>query len=90
MTDIAITRGEHRYETHVDGHVAHLDFRRRGDVIDAYHTLVPRPIGGRGIAAALVERLVQDARAEGLTIRPSCSYVDVWLRRHPEHADLRA
>lgn len=41
----------------------------------AAHTVVPRAIGGRGVAAALVERLVEDARRQGFLIRPDCSYV---------------
>ena len=30
------------------------------------------------------------ARAEGLTVRPDCSYVAAWMRRHPESLDLLA
>ena len=32
-------------------------------------------IGGRGVAAELVERLVADARKQDFLIRPDCSYV---------------
>ena len=41
----------------------------------ATHTLVPEAIGGRGVAAELVERLVADARKQDFLIRPDCSYV---------------
>ena len=56
----------------------------------ADHTLVPPEFEGRGIAAKLVEALVADAREEGNTIVPQCSYVEAAFRRHPEWADLRA
>lgn len=62
----------------------------RGDVRIATHTLVPPEIGGRGVAARLVEALIADARAGQFRVDPACSYVDVAFRRHPEWADLRA
>ncbi|MBC2664661.1 N-acetyltransferase [Novosphingobium flavum] len=61
-----------------------------GPVRSANHTLVPRPLEGRGIARRLVERLVADAREKGYKIEPRCSFVEAQFRRHPEWADLRA
>lgn len=85
-----ITRESHRFVTYVDGHEAVIDFRKSGNVLDAYHTGVPQAIGGRGVAAALVKAMMDDARAQGEQIRPSCSYVAAWLKRHPDYADLSA
>lgn len=56
----------------------------------AEHTLVPPEIGGRGIAARLVEAMIADARANGFRINPECSYVAAAFQKHPEWADLRA
>lgn len=61
-----------------------------GDVRVANHTLVPREIGGRGVAAALVDALVADAREQGFRIVPQCSYVERKFDEHPEWSDLRA
>lgn len=52
-------------------------------------THVPSQIGGRGLAGELAEAALQWARAEGLQVNPLCSYVDSWIRRHPEYAQLR-
>lgn len=84
------TRGE--YHAHVPGSdlIGRLTWKARGGARIADHTLVPAEIGGRGVAAALVEALVEDARAEGFTIDPQCSYVEAQFRRHPEWSDLRA
>lgn len=60
------------------------------DVRVATHTIVPDAIGGRGIAAQLVERLVQDARKKGFKIVPQCSYVAAKFDQNPDWADLRA
>ena len=56
----------------------------------ADHTLVPPAIGGRGVAAALVDALVADAREQGFRIVPQCSYVAAKFRENPDWADLRA
>ncbi|GGD71328.1 GNAT family N-acetyltransferase [Croceicoccus mobilis] len=96
MSELKITRddgetgGEYRAHPEDTNHIGRLTYKKRGDVLIAEHTLVPPAIGGRGIAARLVERLVEDARAEGKTIVPQCSYVDAAFRKHPEWADLKA
>ena len=56
----------------------------------AAHTIVPRAIGGRGVAGALVDRLIDDARRQGFLIRPDCSYVARKFAENPDWADLRA
>lgn len=70
---------------------AELTWRQGGPgVIIADHTFAPPAMRGSGAAAALVARLMADARQKGLTILPSCSYVRAQFDRHPEWADLRA
>ena len=66
------------------------DHAGRGDVRVVTHTVVPKEIGGRGIAAMLVARLIEDARRDGFRIVPRCSYVAAKFDQHPEWADLRA
>lgn len=77
-----------RFWTDVDGRRNVCDYRRDGDTMVMVHTEVDPDLQGRGVAAALVEAAVVHARAHGLKIRPLCSYVRDWLRRHPEAADL--
>jgi hypothetical protein len=56
----------------------------------AAHTIVPQAIDGRGVAAALVERLIEDAQRQGFRIRPDCSYVARKFAENPGWASLRA
>ena len=58
-------------------------------VMDIRHTIVPKEIGGRGIAAALVKFALEYARSQGMKVRPSCWYAEEFLRRHPEYAAVR-
>ena len=60
----------------------------QGQARVAEHTIVPPEIGGRGVAARLVEALVDDAREQGFLIVPECSYVAAAFARHPEWGDL--
>ena len=60
------------------------------DVRIAAHTIVPRAIGGRGVAGALVERLVEDAGRQGFLVRPDCSYVARRFAENPAWVPFRA
>lgn len=79
-----------RFEVTVDGLLCQAAYRPVGDVLDIFHTGVPPALEGRGIAAQLVQAALAHARAHGLKVRPTCSYVAVYLRRHPEWADVQA
>jgi len=74
----------------VDGR-ARLDFTIRGPtLLSADHTEAPDAMRGTGVAMALVERLVADARADGVKIIPLCPYVLAQSKRHPEWRDVMA
>ena len=79
---------EQRFETTVDGRLCVLDYRIRGNTMLLDHTGVPEAVGGRGIASALVQFALDAARARGMDVVPNCSYVVVWITRHPAYADL--
>ena len=84
------THGAYRAAVPGGGRDAELTWVERGDTRIANHTYVPPEARGKGIAAALVEALVADAREQGFKIIPQCSYVEAAFRRHPEWAELRA
>jgi predicted GNAT family acetyltransferase len=77
------------FEALVDGLRCELDYQLRGSVMHIVHTGVPRALEGRGIAAQLVATALVHARAEQWRVVPVCGYVEVYMRRHPETADLR-
>lgn len=79
-----------RFEAWVDGLRCEADYVLDGQVMRMTHTGVPPALEGRGIAAALVNAALTWARAQHLQVDPLCSYVAVYLRRHPEWQDLRA
>ena len=80
-----------RYVHAADGKEAQMTFTRIGEkqiIID--HTEVPPAFRGQGIGEALVRRAVEDARMNGLKIRPLCPFAAAQFRRHPEWGDVLA
>lgn len=84
------THGAYRAKLSGADQEAFLTWKARGEARIADHTYVPPEMRGRGIAERLVEALIADARDQGFTIVPQCSYVAAQFRRHPEWGDLRA
>lgn len=77
-----------RFEIEIDGHLALADYRIDNGVMDLYHTESPPAFAGRGIASRLIRTALLSARARGLRVRPTCSFVAAFIKRHPEFADL--
>jgi uncharacterized protein len=77
-----------RFVATVDGHECEAAYRLIDGVMWLIHTEVHPALQGRGIAAALVQAALAHARAQGLKVRPACSYVRTYMRRHPETQDL--
>lgn len=95
MSEHEITRevggAQGRYVIAKDGLEAELAYSIASpSLIVANHTGVPVAWRSKGIALALAQRLVSDAKAEGVKIVPTCSYVDHQRKRHPEWADVFA
>lgn len=77
-----------RYVIRKDGAEAELTYSITSPtLVIADHTEVPDTFRGTGAGAALVARIVADARAEGFRIMPLCPFVNAQRRRHPEWAD---
>ena len=82
-----------RYVARIDGvdGEAQLVFTNRGPGrISADHTEAPQSMRGTGVALALVEHMVADARANGFKFVPVCPYVRAEARKHGEWSDVVA
>lgn len=79
-----------RFELPVHGQVCIAQYHLIDGVMWLTHTETPPALQGRGFAAKVVRAALDHARAHGLKVRPACSYVRTYLRRHPETQDLVA
>ena len=77
-----------RFEATVGGRLCIAQYRLIDGVMWLTHTEVPPQLQGRGHAARVVKAALDHARAHGLKVRPACSYVTSYMRRHPETHDL--
>lgn len=85
--------GRGRYVAHAMGanEAAEMTFSRLTDgayLID--HTYTPDALRGQGVARALFDHAIAQARASGVKIASRCAYVDAEFARRPELADLKA
>jgi uncharacterized protein len=96
MPEVTITRSDTdtkaRYEARipdVEG-AGELTLSKVSEtLVIADHTSVPEGMRGLGVGAALVERLIADARAAGQRIVPLCPYVRAQSQKHrTEWADV--
>jgi uncharacterized protein len=83
MLEIIHDSRAHRLSTELEGHTAILDYELDDKVMTITHTGVPRPIGGRGVAAQLMRSALDLAAANGWTVQPVCSYAVAYMKKHP-------
>ncbi len=79
-----------RFEVDVEGMRSVLDYEIHGTTIYFTHTGVPGPLEGRGIGKALAKAGLDYAREKQLKVEPACSFIRVYMKRHPEYNDLMA
>ena len=90
-TEVNRNDAESRYEVTVDGQVVGVaDYVADGERVVMPHTVGDPAVRGRGIAATLVRHALDDIRASGRTVVPSCWYVAEFIERNPAYGDLLA
>ena len=94
MSDVAIRRevadSKGRYVIdHPGGGTSELTYSiLSAATVIADHTEVAEAYSGTGVGLALLQALLDDAKAEGFKIIPLCPFVNVQRRKHPDWADL--
>jgi uncharacterized protein len=80
-----------RYEVFVGDELAGIAaYRLEPGHLVVFHTEVDPAFEGRGLGSRLAQTVLEDARAQGLRVVPACEFMAVYLKRHPEYADLAA
>lgn len=80
-----------RYELVADGEVVGVaDYHDRGDALVFSHTEIDLAHRGQGLGEVLVRAAMDDVRAQGRTVVPSCWFVREFLDANPDYAALRA
>lgn len=88
--DVVHNQAAGRFEARIEGWLCRCDYVLVDGVMHLVHTEVAPALEGRGIAARLVRAAFDHAAAAGIKVRPRCSYVRVYVQRHPETRSLLA
>ena len=79
---------ENKYEFHIEGFKPYIEYTQKGDVLHLTHTIVPKELGGRGIAKELCIGVMKELEAKGLKMQAACSYIVAFVEKNPQYERL--
>ena len=88
MADVRNNEALGRYELAAGDALAVAYYREQNGCRAFTHTEVPVALRGQGIASALIKGALDDARTRGLCVIPLCSFVESYIRQHPQYRDM--
>lgn len=89
--DITKNEAQSRYEMQLGGEIVGvIDYIVEGDVVDLPHTGVEPAHEGKGYAEQLAKFALEDIRAQGKRVQPTCPYIAHYIEKHPQYHELRA
>ncbi|MCK9471438.1 MAG: GNAT family N-acetyltransferase [Bacilli bacterium] len=71
-----------------DNVTAEITYKVDGDTFIVEHTYVSPELRGQGVAAKLLDKLLNYVRSNNIKIIPICPYVFSMFEKHPEWHDL--
>ena len=77
-----------RIEITIGNQTAFLTYHLKQNVLSLIHTEVPSALRGKRLGDELARSVLNDARDQGLTVKPYCPFVAGFISRHPEYAGL--
>ncbi|MGG5818384.1 GNAT family N-acetyltransferase [Falsiroseomonas sp. HW251] len=78
----------HRFEMPVGDEVAFVEYRRDGATLVLTHTEVPEALNGQGVGSRLARGVLDLLRAQGRRAASECSFVNAYVKRHPDYRDV--
>jgi predicted GNAT family acetyltransferase len=88
--DIRHNEAAHRFEAGSEPDLALLVYRIEGRAVNMAHTEVPAKYQGQGLAGKLAAAALDWARTKGMKVIPGCPFIEGYIGKHPEYADLLA
>ena len=91
MVEIKRNESSNRYEATVDGRAAGFAaYEWQGRTVTFTHTVVQSEFEGDGVGSALAKHALEQSRASGQTVVPTCEFIAAYIDKHPEFKDLLA
>ncbi len=87
--DVRDNPAENRYEAWVDGRLAGFsEYEPHDTWLVFHHTKVEPEYEGKGVGSKLAQGALDDVRARGLKVTPTCPFISAWIRRHRDYRDM--
>ncbi len=87
--EVKNNKSKNQFEADLHGKTALIQYRKEADgTLNLFHTEVPDEFEGKGIGSRLVKNALEQIKAEGLIINPSCPFIAAYIKRHPEYENL--
>jgi hypothetical protein len=87
--EIADDTDKKRYEIRSDGELAgFVTYRLKAGSIELVHTEIDEEFEGHGLGSQLIVFALNDARERGLAVLPFCPFVNDYIQRHRQYAEL--
>ncbi|MTI20046.1 N-acetyltransferase [Fulvivirga sp. RKSG066] len=81
---------KHLFFVKVKGGNAELKYERHSDqYLDFLGTYVPSESRDLGVGESLVEHALNFAKERGLKVKPTCSFVDSYIKENKQFAELK-
>lgn len=78
----------HQYEYHIDNHICYITYDDQNGKMHLTHTVVPKALGGQGIAKKLLIDVLKEIRKTGKKAVAECSYVVNFEAKNPDFSDV--
>jgi hypothetical protein len=73
-----------QYEYQIEGHIAKIQYEVIDGKYHLTHTIVPKELGGRGIAKALTKDVLTALQSDGKKAVAGCSFIVKYKENNPE------
>jgi predicted GNAT family acetyltransferase len=89
VTTVRDSPADRRYEiVDEDRVLGFAAYQKTDELVVFTHTEVEPALAGRGIGSQLVRGALDHVRTLGLSVLPVCPFVQDWMARNPEYAEL--
>jgi uncharacterized protein len=86
--DVVRNEEADRFEIGTDDGLSTLAYIEGDGQLVLVHTEVPESAEGKGYGSALARAALDYARSASLKVVPRCRFVQAYIARHPEYAEL--
>ncbi|UAB81399.1 N-acetyltransferase [Marixanthomonas sp. SCSIO 43207] len=79
-----------RFEVEIQDKMAIMDYKKKDNKLYILHTEVPKEFEGKGIASAMVKKVLHLIKEKDMKLVSLCPFVSGYIKRHPEYKSLVA